>query len=272
MWVVFLILGIVCIGIYVFTTVLNQQRSDELGVNALKVLKEGRWVEEVAPLEGGLVRFEPAPLADYSAADSPSLLDGLRSRVGSSIQKHILENETKVINARATVVKAQREVVDQKIALVKAASEGQRARDEYELLPEERRVKELGYEVSRSELELKKQKLELERRKLTQQLQGGQEDEPEDLAPLREARQSKARAQMQSYMDVTENDSLIARLQALDAWYDEKTEEIMADRRLSVERRRGQLDLLKGEYELRKKQLRGALKAAKKPNESGIGV
>jgi hypothetical protein len=238
-----------------------QSPTHVLGAIKMKVFNHGKFMEEEEqPAEQSLVRTEQnsfSALAKY--ADQPpssfGLVDGLKSKVGSNIQKRILEDQTKVTEAHAKAMEAQKKVLEQKVGLIETATKGQRARNEYELLPEERQIKEMGYQVNRSELELQKMKLEMEKKKLEQMMNGTYAPEPEGLAEVRAAREKVKHENRQTYIAVAEEDSVTARCQALDDWYDEKQAEIMGNQRLDVARRRQQLDMLDKEYKLRKKLL-----------------
>lgn len=279
MWLVFLILGITCIGIYAYTNVAAYLKADASGVNTMKVFSNGSWVEEEELRDQSLVKFDQNSLLIRSnhgngASSNPGVVDGLKSKLGSSIQKRILEDQAKVTEAQAKAIEAQKKAMEQKASLIETVTKGQRAQNEYELLPKEREVKEIGFDVSKSELQLKQLELEMKRKQLEQQMQqqanGTYIEEPEEVVKLRQGRQETKQASIQVYMSDTEEDSIVSRMQALDAWYDEKTEDIMRNGKLDVGRRRDQLGLLDKEYKLRKKQLDDLIDARLADTDGGI--
>src|ERR1043165_2672671 len=91
MGVVFLILGIMCIGIYAYTQLAANQKSHSLGVSTMKVFNDGKWIEEEEPQDQGLAKFDQTSLITLStygttAPSTPGVVDGLKSKLGSSIQ------------------------------------------------------------------------------------------------------------------------------------------------------------------------------------------
>lgn len=245
-------------------------------MNLLSILKYG---EDEDGEENNLVPLDRSPLFPPPPThNSSSVVDGIKSKVNSFVKSRMFDDQTNVSDAQQRTLESQNRVlesqnksVQHKVDLIKKATEGERAKQDYQLLHKERIVKEKDFRNTEAQLdyqhfhlENQQLKLELERQRLQEQLNGGYiEFESDQVTNLRDERLQEKQAKVQSYMRETEEDSLSARLQALDAWYDEKSEEIMYNKRLDVARRREQLALLDQEYQLRKKQVKAQLRAAK---------
>src|SRR5262249_1669817 len=138
---------------------------------------------------------------DPSANTNLSIIDRVKSKYTSAIQSRIIEDQAKVTEAQAKVIEAKKKAMEQKESLIETATKGRRAQNEYDLLPKEREVKELGIDVSKSELQLKQKELEMKREQLESQMQQQQNgtyvQEPEDVVKLRQSRYETKQANIQ---------------------------------------------------------------------------
>lgn len=239
----------------------------------MKILADGEWFDgegadgsahsvaksELRPMSSVPdLNFPPPP----SQPPNPTLVDGLKSKFGSFVKSKLFEDQTKVTEAQHKaleiqnkVMETQKKAVQNVVDMSKGLIERVKAKQDYELLNEERKVKEMNYQLKQSQLELERMKLEAEKQKIAQRLNGTHAAEPDEIADIRADRRRESHHRRQIYMAETEEDSVTAQCQALDAWYDEKQAEIMGNQHLDVARRRQQLDMLDKEYKLRKKKL-----------------